>query len=315
LHTPSRRRIGSPLTGPAPAEQAADLGGGHQPRRAHGHHDDHDGGERHVAPIGARAQNLGQQREHGGAERRTEHGLRAAEQRVEHDGDAERNVEILRLDETEMMGVKPAADRGDDRSEHERRDLEGAHVDAHEVGNLLVVVHGGHRDAEPRREQQPHDREDGDGEQRNDRKADEGRDRISGRAADDFEVEDDRLDDLAQRKRGEREIDPARAQDRHGDGQRHQPGRDPGRRNRKQRREQINVAQVGGRIGADRREPGEAEVELSGRERQEGPIGEHHVYRQQHQHTFEISAHARAEAMVAANRPVGRSTRMSNSRP
>ena len=54
-----------------------------------------------------------------------------------------------------MMGVEPAADAGDRRAEREGRDLERAHVEAHQVGDALVVVHRGDGDAEPRREQQP----------------------------------------------------------------------------------------------------------------------------------------------------------------
>ena len=109
----------------------------------------------HIAPVGAAAQQFRQQREHGGADQRTEHGLGAAEQHIEHDGDRERDVEILRLDEAEMMRIDAAADAGDQRSERKGRDLEAAHFDAHQVGDPLVVMHRARRDAEAGGEQQP----------------------------------------------------------------------------------------------------------------------------------------------------------------
>ena len=58
-------------------------------------------------------------------------------------------IEILRLNITEMMRVKPAADAGDHRAEYKSGDLERAHVEPHEVGDALVVVHGGDGDSKP----------------------------------------------------------------------------------------------------------------------------------------------------------------------
>ena len=49
-------------------------------------------------------------------------------------------------------------------------------------------------------------------------------DRIAGRAADHLEIEDRRAHDLAQREGGEREIDAARAQHRHGHRERDEAG-------------------------------------------------------------------------------------------
>ncbi len=54
-----------------------------------------------------------------------------------------------------MVRIEPAADPGDGRSDGEGGDLKAAHVEAHEIGHTLVVVHGGDRDAEAGREQQP----------------------------------------------------------------------------------------------------------------------------------------------------------------
>ena len=157
-----------------------------------------------------------------------------------------------------------------------------------------------------------HDR----GENRNGRKPNEFGDRISGGAADDRQIEDDRLDDLAEREGGEREIDAARAQHRHRDDQRNDAGDDAGGRNGEQRGQLEDIAEIGRRVGADGGEAGKAEIELAGRKRQEAAIREHHVHGEQDQDAFQISAHTRAcPAMLPANRPVGRTNKMNSSRP
>ena len=67
-----------------------------------------------------------------------------------------------------------------------------------------------------------------------------------------------------------------------------------------QRRHASIVAEIGRGIAADGGKAGDAEIELSGRHRQKSAIGEHDVDREQDQNAFEITAHARAPALRAA---------------
>src|SRR5204863_8864160 len=99
------------------AEQTAQLRAGDKSLRPQRHEHDQGGGKSDVAPIGARAQHLRQQRKHCRAQQWPEHGLSAAEQHIEHDRYAERDVEILRLDEAEVMRVEAAANTSNGRTE------------------------------------------------------------------------------------------------------------------------------------------------------------------------------------------------------
>ena len=223
---------------------------------------------------------------------------------------------MLRLDVIEMVCIEPARDAGDDRAEREGGDLEGPHVEAHEVGDALVVAHGGERDAEAGGEEQADDEEDRERKGRNGRQADIGRDRVAGRAAEHIEIEDGRLHDLAEREGRERQVDAARAQHRDRDDERDHAGHEPAEGNRERRGHAGIVAQVGGRIAADRREAGDAKVELARRHGQIGRIGEHDIDRKQHQDAFEVAAHARAPVVsTPPNSPVGRRMRIASSRP
>ncbi len=262
------------------------------------------------------AQHLRQQREDRGTEQRADDGLGTAQQHVEHDGDAERDIEILSLDEAEMMSVEAAADAGDGRAEREGGDLEPAHVDAHEIGHPLIIVQRGHRDAEAGGEQQPYQHDDDRGRADDLRQPDEGSHRIAGGAADNLQIENDRLHDLPERKGGEREIDAAGAQHRHRDRERDQAGHQSGRWNGDQGRQLEHVAQIGRGVGANGREASQAEIELARRERQKAAIGEHDIHRQQDQHAFQIAAHTRAcPVSEPANKPVGRMNRIRSNKP
>ena len=213
------------------------------------------------------------------------------------------------------MRVEAAANTSNGRTERKGGDLEGAHVDSHEVGHGFVVMHRGHRNAKTCRKQQPHQRDDNGSRGGDGRKPNKGRDRIAGRPANDFEIENDRLHDLAQREGGKRQVDAARAQHRRRHDERHRSGHNAGEGNSDERGKLEDVAEVSRGIGADGGEAGQAKIELSRRERQKAAIGEDHVDGEQNQNAFEISAHARCPANAAANSPVGRTHRMSNSSP
>ena len=111
------------------------------------------------------------------------------------------------------------------------------------VGDSLVVVHGGDRDTEPGRKQQPDEKRDGEREGGNHRPGQEHRHRIAGGAADHFEIEDCRAHDLSERKGSEREVDAARAQHRDCDDKRDETSGEATERNRKQRRDRHIVAE------------------------------------------------------------------------
>ena len=300
LRRPSKRRICAPVI---------------EALRTNDHHDNEDRGKQHVAPLRAAAEKLRQEREDGRPEQWPDNALRAAEQHVEHDRDRQRDREVLRLDVAEVMRVKPSPDAGDGRAEREGGNLERAHVEAHQVGDALVVMDRGDRNAKARRKQQPHQHRDAERKHRDRRQADERRDRIAGRAADHIEIEDRRPHDLAQREGGEREINAARPQHRDRHRQPDEARGDAAQGNRDQRRQRQLGAEIGRGIAADRGKAGDTEIELAGRDRQERGVGVNDIDRQQHQHAFEIAAHARAPALAPPNRPVGRTIRMNSSRP
>src|SRR5947207_1767228 len=84
---------------------------------------------------------------------RPDHALRAAEQHIKYDRDRQRDREVLCLDVAEMMRIEPSPDAGNNRAEREGSNLECAHVEAHKVGDALVIMDRGDRDAKASREQ------------------------------------------------------------------------------------------------------------------------------------------------------------------
>ena len=173
---------------------------------------------------------------------------------------------MLRLDEAEVVGIERSPDAGDCGAQRERGDLECPGIEPHQIGHALIVMHGGHRDAEPRREQHADDCEHDDGDHDDDQAVKIARHRISSRASDEADVEQSRLHDLTQRECRKRKIDAASAKNRTGDDETNDPGGDCGRWNSQQRRQAV-IAQDGRCVGADRGKPRYAEIELAGRHR------------------------------------------------
>ena len=221
----------------------------------------------------------------------------------------------MRLDVTEMMRVEPSPDAGNNRTEREGGNLERPHVEAHQVGNALVVMDRGDRDAKAGGKQKPNQHRDSERKHRDRRQAYERSDRVTSGSANHIEIEDRRPHDFAQRKGGECEIDAARPQHRHRHRQSDQARGQTSQRYGNQRRQRECGAEIGRGVTADRGEAGHAEIELAGRDRQERGVGVDDIDRQQRQHAFQIAAHARVPALAPPNRPVGRTIRINNSRP
>jgi hypothetical protein len=117
-----------------------------------------------------------------------------------------------------MMRIEPSSDAGNNRTEHEGGNLERTHVEAHQVGDALVIMDRGDRDAKAGSKQQPNQHRDAKCEHRDCRQAYERRNRITRGSADHIEIEDRCPHDFTQRKGGEREIDAPSPEhrDRHG---------------------------------------------------------------------------------------------------
>ncbi len=222
----------------------------------------------------------------------------------------------MRLDVAEMMRVEPSPDAGNDRAEREGGNLERTHVEAHQVGDALVIMDRGDRDTKAGRKQQPNQHGDTERKHRDRWQTYERGDRITRRSADHIEVEDRspvRSRPMQRwRARDRCRVSAAPAPPRPIPTR---PAATPPKRYGDQRRQRKRGAEIGRGVTANRSEAGHTEIELAGRDRQERGVGVDNIDRQQHQHAFKIAAHARAPALAPPNRPVGRTIRMNSSKP
>src|SRR5262249_8822140 len=130
-----------------------------------------------------------------------------------------------------------------------------------------------------------------------------------------FEIEDGGPHDLAEREGCQRQIDPARAQDRHRNGKSDHARRQPAKRNGDQRRHEAVVAQECGAIATYGSKAGDTQIELPGGQRQKRAISEYNIDREQHQDAFDIAAHAQAPPSAEPKSPKGRTMRMNSNSP
>src|SRR5262249_5537396 len=125
--------------------------------------------------------------------------------------DTQRDVKVLRLDEAEVMRIEAACNSGYRRAKRERGDLDCSDVETHEIGHDLIVMHRSDDNSETSREQEHDEHDDKGGKCRNGRQANKRGHWITGRAANNLNIENCRLDDLPECKGRKRQVNAARA--------------------------------------------------------------------------------------------------------